>query len=177
MIESGGATFLALAKAAGELLAGDRNAVLVEQSRLRALLALLHGTSFGPALPPMSATLASGRELLTAALERVAETVCGQTDLQDLWRQLGAVTDDGIAPFILSAEGTRFFPTFEVDEQLPALLPQHSLGAALLRNLAAEDSEHRLDRMLLKRASMTAKAGLGFHAQVAEFYRDRLSSL
>lgn len=89
----------------------------------------------------------------------------------------GRVEDEGIAPFALSAESMRFFPTFELDEHLPGLLPPDSLGAALLRNIAAEDSERRLDRMLRERAEGIARAGLCFHEKVVEYYRDRLSTL
>ena len=85
VVESGGATFIRLAKAAGELLAAGSGEPLVEKSRLAALRDLLQGTMFLEELPPESAYMATGRELLADALDRIAQNIDQKTQLRELW--------------------------------------------------------------------------------------------
>ena len=88
VVESGPPTFVRLAKAGGELLAAGSSDALVDRQRLDALRELIKGTSFGKDPSPESASLATGRELLTDALDRIARSIDQKTSILELWNVL-----------------------------------------------------------------------------------------
>jgi hypothetical protein len=83
-LESRGATFIRLAEAAGELLAVGRSDALVEKQKEWAIRFLLSGTRWMDELPEESPALATGRELLEDALDRIDRNIGATTRLQEL---------------------------------------------------------------------------------------------
>lgn len=86
----------------------------------------------------------------------------------------GWVDDPTIAELVLEASDLEFFPTFAVPEKIPAPAAQRSIAAAILRNLAGAATHQRIDTMLIERADLIAKAGLGYHERLMQFHRERL---
>lgn len=106
-------TFLNLAKAAGQLLAGTNRDEIVQAERMRAVRALVLGSSFSPNFEPSD----SGDRTAKSLLDHYASAVCDAvetTRLGELWKTLET------APFCMEV--------FDKDEILNA--PPSQYGAA-----------------------------------------------
>jgi len=112
--EANGATFIALAKAAGELLAKSHDDAALKAARAEAVEDLLRGTSFFPRYEPTTAAEGSAKALMDEYAARIAESVERKTGLRELWQLLKnsptkeALLDDNDA--ISEADRTSLVP-------------------------------------------------------------------
>jgi hypothetical protein len=86
----------------------------------------------------------------------------------------GWVEQPSIAELVLETSNREFHPTFAVPEEIPAPAIKGSIAAAILRNLGGAAASQRIDTMLIERADLIAKAGLGYYERLMQFHRERL---
>ena len=82
---SSGSTFVALARAAGKLLAANEAPEAVEREQERSVRTLLNGTSFLPHYTPLTKSDRNAKSLLDDYASAVLSAINERTRIQDLW--------------------------------------------------------------------------------------------
>lgn len=124
---SSGATFVQLARAAAQLLAGNHSVENADSERANAIRALASGSSFLPNYTPRSGAEKSAKGLLDEYRNVLSTAIAERTSIRELW----AVLRD--APFDVTALDEEEFDLCDVHAASPQWVP-----AALMRPMFSE---------------------------------------
>ena len=80
-------------------------------------------------------------------------------------------TENPNAAELLLGDNIDFVPIFPQSDPIGSVAPAGSVGSSLLQNLRVASEENRITQLLIRRAELTATAGLRFYDAMVDDVR------